>query len=76
MNNCEVPKRVLLATVRSSHSRGRCRRMLVKQTLADPQHYHGTPVRAVCASDLEETDDTEENDSRFYNHTQCVFISH
>lgn len=77
-NNCgDVPKRALLATVRSSHSRGRCRRLQIKQTLTDcPQHCHGTPVRAVCApsSDLEEADDTEENDSRFSISHNFIFM--
>ncbi|KAG5890758.1 hypothetical protein JTB14_016496 [Gonioctena quinquepunctata] len=73
----EVPKRAILATVRSTHTRGRCRQGPVRQTLADtpvsmcPTHMnHGTPMRnslnssivGITPSDLEDADDTEENE--------------
>lgn len=58
-------QRTLLATVRSSRSRGRCRRLQVKQTLADPVQQ---PIRAVavnnCVSDLEEAEESEDNEHR------------
>ncbi|KAJ8959075.1 hypothetical protein NQ318_022331 [Aromia moschata] len=72
----EVPKRAILATVRSSHTRGRCRGA-VRQTLADapappcPTHSHGTPVKnslnssvvgISSSSDVEDADDTDENE--------------
>ncbi|KAF2903528.1 hypothetical protein ILUMI_02658 [Ignelater luminosus] len=68
----DLPKKALLATVRSSHTRGRCVQGQVRQMLADPQmcpsHPHGTPSRtipgcAIALSDVEETDDNDENDS-------------
>ncbi|XP_023017150.2 uncharacterized protein, partial [Leptinotarsa decemlineata] len=73
----EVPKRAILATVRSTHTRGRCRQGPVRQTLADtsmsmcPTHSnHGTPMRnslnssivGITSSDLEDADDTDENE--------------
>ncbi|KAJ8923073.1 hypothetical protein NQ315_001625, partial [Exocentrus adspersus] len=73
----EVPKRAMLATVRSSHTRGRCRQGPVRQMLADPPvqlcptHSHGTPIKnslnssivgISASSDLDDADDTDEND--------------
>lgn len=69
----EPPKRAILATVRASHARGRCRQGQVRQILADthlcPAHGHGTPVRninnmtgRISSSDVEEAEDTEENE--------------
>lgn len=66
----EVPKRALLATVRASHARGRCRQGQVRQMLADPHiclaHMHGTPSRHVpgpmSSSDVEEAEDGDENE--------------
>lgn len=46
-----MPKRVLLATVRSNRTRGWCRQGPIRQTLAEtavpicPAHSHGTPVK-------------------------------
>lgn len=58
-------QRTLLATVRSSHSRGRCRRLLVKQTLTDSVQL---PIRggAVnnCIADVEEAEESEDNEHR------------
>lgn len=70
MDHPEMPKKALLATVRASHSRGRCRQGQVKQMLADshfcPSHPHGTPSRSIAgsltASDVEETEDTEDSE--------------
>lgn len=67
----EVPKRAILATVRSSHTRGRCRQGPVRQMLADPPQHcpthstSSTPVKSrliMNASDVEEADDPDEND--------------
>ncbi|KAJ8972621.1 hypothetical protein NQ314_000077, partial [Rhamnusium bicolor] len=73
----EVPKRAILATVRSSHTRGRCRQGPVRQMLADPPvsmcptHSHGTPIKnslnssiigITSSSDLDDADDTDENE--------------
>lgn len=70
----EVPKRALLATVRASHARGRCRQGPVRQMLAEaalcPAHSHSansTPVKSrllvsAPTSDVEEAEDTDEND--------------
>lgn len=73
----EVPKRAILATVRSSHTRGRCRQGPVRQMLADPPmavcptHSQGTPIKNALnssivgissSSDLDDTDDTDENE--------------
>ncbi|GJQ73713.1 hypothetical protein Trydic_g14047 [Trypoxylus dichotomus] len=75
MDHVEMPKKALLATVRASHSRGRCRQGQVKQMLAE-SHFclpypHGTPSRSVpgslTASDVEETEDTEDSE-----HGACV----
>ncbi|CAH1260512.1 unnamed protein product [Diabrotica balteata] len=80
----EIQKRSLLATVRSSHTRGRCRQGAVRQTLADviipicPTHsHHGVPMRnsinssiegIAATADLEETEDTDENDQAICTH--------
>ncbi|KAF5277152.1 hypothetical protein FQR65_LT03858 [Abscondita terminalis] len=75
--HCEVPKRTMLATVRSTHTRGRCAQGQVRQMLADPMicptHTHCSPSRNIpgCAasiSDLEETDENEEHDSGICTH--------
>lgn len=68
----EPPKKALLATVRASHARGRCRQGQVRQLLAEshmcPSHPHGTPSRCISgpftASDVEEAEDPEENEHR------------
>ncbi|KAJ8983993.1 hypothetical protein NQ317_008698 [Molorchus minor] len=77
LDHQEVPKRAILATVRSSHTRGRCRQGTVRQMLTDPPvpmcptHSHGTPIRnslnssivgISASSDLDEADDTDENE--------------
>lgn len=66
----EIPKKALLATVRASHSRGRCRQGQVRQMLAEshfcPPHPHGTPSRSIpgslTASDVEEAEDAEDSE--------------
>jgi hypothetical protein len=64
----EIPKRAILATVRSSHSRGRCRQSQVRQMLADssicPAHSHGTPTKSslIIGSTSSDIDDAEEAD--------------
>lgn len=46
-----MPKRLVLATVRSNRTRGWCRQAPIRQTLADPAvpicpaHSHGTPIK-------------------------------
>ncbi|XP_017768626.1 PREDICTED: potassium channel subfamily K member 10-like [Nicrophorus vespilloides] len=85
-NNCYKPmhvvehheepqKKTLLATVRASHTRGRCRQLQVRQMLADPQmcpaHAHGTPTRntmgLIASSDIDENEEGDEND-----HGTCI----
>lgn len=69
----EPPKRAIVATVRASHARGRCRQGQVRQMLADPHlcptHGHSTPARCVnnigprmSSSDVEEAEDADENE--------------
>ncbi|XP_056638291.1 TWiK family of potassium channels protein 7-like [Diorhabda sublineata] len=71
IDQSDIPKRSLLATVRTNNTRGRS----VRQTLADntnsvcPAHaHHGVQIRnssiigIAVTSDLEEADDTDEND--------------
>ncbi|XP_044759938.1 uncharacterized protein LOC123317451 isoform X2 [Coccinella septempunctata] len=70
----EIPKRAMLATVRSGRSRGGCRQGPVKQMLVDPslcpQHCHGPPIVKNCAyggtmimaSDIEEGEEGEDNE--------------
>ncbi|CAG9856971.1 unnamed protein product [Phyllotreta striolata] len=74
----EFPKRSLLATVRSSHTRGRCRQTGVRQTLTEPtvpsmcpaHSHHHIPMRTVnssivgiaVTSDLEDAEEPDEND--------------
>lgn len=58
--NCgEMPKRVLLATVRA---RGRCRRLQVKQMLAEPSQQFDTTANNCVFG---ETDETNDNEFRF-----------
>ncbi|XP_030763882.1 uncharacterized protein LOC115888323 isoform X2 [Sitophilus oryzae] len=71
-NHCseysDMPKRALLATVRASHSRGRCRQGSVRQILTDPNcptHRHASPLKnssIVGISTDIELDELEEND--------------
>ncbi|XP_066137426.1 potassium channel subfamily K member 18-like [Euwallacea fornicatus] len=78
VNRQEVPKRVILATVRASHSRGRCRQAPVRQILADPNcpthcHSHGSPLRnssIVGISTDIELEEVEENDEN--GQGQCL----
>ncbi|XP_015837865.1 TWiK family of potassium channels protein 7 isoform X1 [Tribolium castaneum] len=67
----EIPKRAILATVRSSHSRGRCRQSQVRQMLADtticPTHSHGTPTKSSLivgstSSDIEDADEADDSE--------------
>lgn len=68
----EPPKKAILATVRASHARGRCRQGQVRQLLAEshlcPAHSHGTPTRCtggpLSTSDVEEAEDPEESEPR------------
>ncbi|KAF5306925.1 hypothetical protein FQA39_LY00155 [Lamprigera yunnana] len=73
----DIPKRAMLATVRATHTRGRCAQGQVRQMLADPlmcpSHTHCSPSRSIpgCTismSDLEETDENEEHDSGICTH--------
>lgn len=70
----EVPKRAILATVRASHTRGRCRQGSVRQILADPNcptHRHGSPLKnssIVGISTDIELDELEENDENGPGH--------
>ncbi|CAG9773560.1 unnamed protein product [Ceutorhynchus assimilis] len=74
----EVPKRAILATVRASHTRGRCRQGPVRQILADPncpthRHGHGGALRnssIVGISTDIELDDVEESDEN--DQGQCT----
>lgn len=70
----EIPKRAMLATVRSGRSRAGCRQGPVKQMLVDPslcpQHCHGPPIVTNCAlgetiimtSDTDEGEEGEDNE--------------
>lgn len=68
----EPPKKALLATVRASHARGRCRQGQVRQLLAEahmcPSHPHGTPSRCIAgplpSSDVEEAEEPEESEHK------------
>ncbi|KAK4874286.1 hypothetical protein RN001_013646 [Aquatica leii] len=73
----EIPKRAILATVRATHTRGRCAQGQVRQMLADPlvcpTHTHCSPSRnipgcTISVSDLEEADENEEHDSGICTH--------
>lgn len=69
IEHTDPPKRALVATVRASHARGRCRQTQVRQMLADPHiclaHLHSAPSRAAVTfpqSDIDDTDDTDDNE--------------
>ncbi|XP_049826302.1 potassium channel subfamily K member 18 [Aethina tumida] len=76
LDHQEVPKRALLATVRASHARGRCRQGVVRQILTDPplcptHSHHGTPVKnsliiGMSSSDIDDADDNDDNE-----HVSC-----
>ncbi|CAH0564917.1 unnamed protein product, partial [Brassicogethes aeneus] len=77
LDHQEVPKRAILATVRSGHARGRCRQGVVRQILTDPplcptHSHHGTPVKnsiiiGMSSTDIEDADDNDENE-----HVLCL----
>lgn len=66
----DMPKKALLATVRASHSKARCRQSQIKQMLTDSHfclpHHHGNVSRSMpgslTASDIEENEDTEDSE--------------
>ncbi|KAL1494975.1 hypothetical protein ABEB36_010473 [Hypothenemus hampei] len=68
----EIPKRAILATVRATHTRGRCRQGPIRQILTDPncpahRHGHGSPLRNSIVGistdvELEEVDENDESD--------------
>ena len=63
----EIPKRTVLATVKASHARGRCRQGQVRQMLADtslcPAHSHGTPTKSsLIIGSTSDVDDADEGD--------------
>ncbi|KAL3273853.1 hypothetical protein HHI36_015279, partial [Cryptolaemus montrouzieri] len=76
----EIPKRAVLATVRSGRSRGGCRPGPVRQMLVDPslcpQHCHGPPIIKNCnyggslavASDVDEGEDGDESEHGLCKH--------
>ncbi|KAK5641631.1 hypothetical protein RI129_010178 [Pyrocoelia pectoralis] len=73
----EIPKRAMLATVRATHTRGRCALGQVRQMLADPMicpsHAHCSPSTnvsgcTVSVSDLDEAEENEEHDSGICTH--------
>lgn len=71
-DHLEPPKKTILATVRTSHARGRCRQMQVRQMLADPQlcpthSTHSTPTRNAIGfltgtADIEEDEEDNEQE--------------
>lgn len=89
IEQAEIQKRSLLATVRASHTRGRCRQGQVRQTLAEtpipvcPTHsHHAVPLRNMnssiigiaVTSDLEEAEDPDDSDQIMYKNLLAYFI--
>ncbi|XP_063916022.1 TWiK family of potassium channels protein 7-like [Zophobas morio] len=71
----EIPKRTVLATVKASHARGRCRQGQVRQMLADtslcPAHSHGTPTKSsLIIGSTSDVDDADEGDEG--EHVLCT----
>ncbi|XP_018321734.1 uncharacterized protein LOC108734605 [Agrilus planipennis] len=71
-----VPKKVLLATVRTSHARGRCVQSQVRQMLTDthfcPSHGLQPPrgfIGTMPGSDLQEVEEEDENEQSFSHNT-------
>nr|XP_022912397.1 TWiK family of potassium channels protein 18-like [Onthophagus taurus] len=66
IDHLDVPKKAILATVRASHARGRCRQGQVRQMLADPHFcpstHHGTTSRSITGSLTSDVEETEENE--------------